>query len=108
MSSKRSGCCYYFYYHYTCCYLYTYCYYYENYYYEYYYCTTSGAGVVDDNEAMQRQYQGVSKAPLVSVFEMSLWGKFTPALNVLLTARDGADLILFQVCLVIIALLNVS
>lgn len=35
---------------------------------------------------------------VVSVFEVSPWGKFTPALNALLgfAARDGAELVMFQ------------
>lgn len=40
-----------------------------------------------------------SAAGVVSVFEVTPWGKFTPALNALLgyAARDGAELVMFQV-----------
>lgn len=38
-------------------------------------------------------------AAVVSVFEVTPWGKFTPALNALVgfAARDGAELVMFQV-----------
>ncbi|CAM9512947.1 unnamed protein product [Ectocarpus sp. 13 AM-2016] len=40
-------------------------------------------------------------AGVVKVFEVTPWGKFTPALNALLgfASRDGADLVMFQVLL---------
>lgn len=42
---------------------------------------------------------GGAPGAAVSVFEVSPWGKFTPALNALLgfAARDGAELVMFQV-----------
>eukprot|EP00752_Nemacystus_decipiens_P005803 g5249.t1 len=41
---------------------------------------------------------GGAGVKVISVFEVSPWGKFTPALNALLgfAARDGAELVMFQ------------
>lgn len=43
--------------------------------------------------------EGEEDGVRISVFEVTPWGKFTPALNALLgfAARDGADLVMFQV-----------
>eukprot|EP00903_Cladosiphon_okamuranus_P014942 g13833.t1 len=69
----------------------------------------SGVARVAEQEAMPREWgvgvggdgqeeDGVAGVAAVSVFEVSPWGKFTPALNALLgfAARDGAELVIFQ------------